>query len=188
MSMAGKFSRHSILFALSPIRQTWPAIASSTISVGSTSICRLPTSLGSMWATMNSSASATQIMLGQVGKLGTHMFYSTKDSPILQASISECVENVQQRFYGKDPHFPTGPSVLGRAVANYSADLKIQIGEYLWLRRRRNKYILPGTGVIGRGKVGGRFLGGVSGVQGGNNYNVMWRDGTIYESEDLMRP
>lgn len=125
---------------------------------------------------------------GTSWKVGNHMFYSTKDSPILQASISECVENVQQRFYGKDPHFPTGPSVLGRAVANYSADLKIQIGEYLWLRRRRNKYILPGTGVIGRGKVGGRFLGGVSGVQGGNNYNVMWRDGTIYESEDLMRP
>ena len=125
---------------------------------------------------------------GTSWKVATHMFYSTKDSPILQASISECVENVQKRFYGKDPHFPTGPSVLGRAVANCSIDLKIQIGEYLWLMRQRNKYILLGRGVIGRGKVGGRFLGGVSGVQGGNNYNVMWRDRTVYESEDLMRP
>lgn len=116
-------------------------------------------------------------------KVGNHMFYSTKDSPILQASISECVANVRQRFYGKDPHFPTGPSVLGRAVANHSLEARVQIGNYWWLKRRRNKYTLPGQGVIARGKVGGRYLGGVSGVSGGNNYNVMWREGTIYGSD-----
>ena len=113
-------------------------------------------------------------------KVGNHMFYSTENSPILQAAISECVENVKQRFYGKDPHFPTGPSVLGRAVANCSSEVKVQIGDYWWFKRRRNKYTLPGQGVIARGKVGGRYLGGVSKVPGGNNYNVMWRDGTIY--------
>ena len=118
-------------------------------------------------------------------KVATHLFYSTKDSPILQASIGECVENVRQRFYGKDPHFPTGPSVLGRAVANRSLGARVQIGNYWWLKRRRNKYTLPGQGVIARGKVGGRYLGGVSGVPGGNNYNVMWRERTIYSADDL---
>jgi hypothetical protein len=124
---------------------------------------------------------------GTSWKVGNHMFYSTKDSLILQASISECVANVQRRFYGKDPHFPTGPSVLGRAVANCSSEVRIQIGDYWWLKRRRNKYALPGQGVIARGKVGGRYLGGVSGVPKGNNYNVMWREKAIYGSDDLVQ-
>jgi mannosyltransferase OCH1-like enzyme len=119
-------------------------------------------------------------------RVSTSIFYSTKDSPILQASISECVANVRRRFYGKDPLFPTGPSVLGRAVADRSLEARVQIGDHWWLKRRHNKYSLPGRGVIARGKVGGRYLGGVSAVPGGNNYNVMWRERTIYGSDDLM--
>ena len=109
-------------------------------------------------------------------RVSNGMFYSTKDSPILQASISECVANVRRRFYGKDPLFPTGPSVLGRAVADRSLEAKVQIGDYWWLKRRRNKYTLPGQGVIARGKVGGRYLGDVSGIPGGNDYNVIWQE------------
>jgi mannosyltransferase OCH1-like enzyme len=119
-------------------------------------------------------------------RVSTGIFYSTKDSPILQASISECVANVRRRFYGKDPLVPTGPSVLGRAVADRSLEARVQIGDHWWLKRRRRKYTLPGLGVIARGKVGGRNLGGVSGVPGGNNYNEMWRERTIYGSDDLM--
>jgi mannosyltransferase OCH1-like enzyme len=119
-------------------------------------------------------------------KVANGMFYSTKDSPILQASISECVANVRRHYYGKDPLFPTGPSVLGRAVANRSLEARVQIGDYWWLKRRRNKYTLPDQGVVARCKVGGRYLGGVSGIPGGNNYNEMWRQGIIYDSDDLM--
>lgn len=117
-------------------------------------------------------------------KIGNHMFYATKDSPILEACIAECLENINQRFYGKDPHFPTGPSVLGRAVANHSLEAKIQIGDFWCLHGRHAKYTLPGQGVIGRGKVAGRNLGGISGVRGGNNYNVMWREGTVYQADN----
>jgi Glycosyltransferase sugar-binding region containing DXD motif len=117
-------------------------------------------------------------------KVANHMFYSTKDSPILQATISECVANVRRRFYGKDPHFPTGPSVLGRAVANRSFEASILIGDYWWLKRRRNKYTLPGQGVIARGKVGGHHLGGFSGVPGGNNHDLMWRERAFYGPDD----
>jgi mannosyltransferase OCH1-like enzyme len=119
-------------------------------------------------------------------RIANGMFYSIKDSPILQTCIFQCVTNVRRRFYGKDPLFPTGPSVLGRAVANRSFEARVQIGDHWWLKRRRNKYALPGQGVIARGKVGGRYLGGVSGVPGGNDYNVMWRERTIYGSDDLM--
>jgi mannosyltransferase OCH1-like enzyme len=119
-------------------------------------------------------------------KVSNGLFYSTKDSPILQACISECVANVRQRFYGKDPLFPTGPSVLGRAIANHSLEARVQIGDHWWLKRWRNKYTLSGQGVIARGKVGGRYLGGISGVPGGNNYNVLWRERTVYGSDDLI--
>lgn len=118
-------------------------------------------------------------------KVWNGMFYSTKDSPILQAGISECVANVQRHFYGKDPLFPTGPSVLGRAVANHSLELKVRLGDLWWHRRRRSTLTFQGEGVVARQKVGGRYLGGVSGVRGGNDYNVMWREGTIYGSDDF---
>ena len=120
-------------------------------------------------------------------RVSTGIFYSTKDSPILQACISECVANIRRRFYGKDPLFPTYDA-LGRAVANHSLEAKVQMGNQWWLKRRRNKYTLPGQGVIARGKVGGRHLGGVSGVSGGNNYNAMWRERTIYVTDDLDEP
>jgi mannosyltransferase OCH1-like enzyme len=119
-------------------------------------------------------------------RIANGIFYSTKNSPILQTCIFQCVANVRRRFYGKDPLFPTGPSVLGRAVANRSFEARVQIGDHWWLKRQRNKYTLPGQGVIARGKVGGLDLGGVSGVPGGNDYNVMWRERTIYGSDDLM--
>lgn len=119
-------------------------------------------------------------------KVWNGMFYSTKDSPILQASISECVENARRRFYGKDPLFPTGPSVLGRAVANHSLEVKVLLGDHWWHRRRRSTLTFRGQGVIAREKVGGRYLGGVSGVPGGNNYNVMWRERTIYGPDGLV--
>lgn len=114
-------------------------------------------------------------------KVGNHMFYSRAASPILDACIAECVENVQRRFYGKDPHYPTGPSVLGRALANFSFDATVLLGDFLWLSGRRAKYTLPGQpGFLARGKVCGRNLGGVSGVLGGNDYNAMWRERTVY--------
>jgi hypothetical protein len=119
-------------------------------------------------------------------RVSNGMFYSTKDSPILQACISECVANVQRRYYGKNPLFPTGPDLFGRAIANHSLDLKIQLGDHWWRNGRRRPLTLPGRGVIARTKAGGRQLGGVSGVPGGNNYNVMWGERTIYRSEELV--
>jgi hypothetical protein len=119
-------------------------------------------------------------------KVWNGIFYSPKDSPILQASISECVENVRRRFYGKDPLFPTGPSVLGRAVAKHSLELKVKLGDHWWHKRRRSTLTFRDQGVVAREKVGGRYLGGVSGIAGGNNYNVMWRERTVYGSDKLV--
>jgi hypothetical protein len=114
-------------------------------------------------------------------KVANNYYFAQAGSPILEDSIQQIVRHCELEYYGKDPHFPTGPSVLGRSVAKFGPDLNVKIGQYVWLQRRRNKYVLPGDGVVGRGKVGGKFQGGISGIPGGNNYNELWRNRDVYQ-------
>jgi hypothetical protein len=114
-------------------------------------------------------------------KVGIGFFFARAGSTILEDSICQILENCEHEYYGKDPHYPTGPSVFGRSIAKLAPELDVMIGQYYWLRRRRNKYVLPGYGVVGRGKVGGQSKGGVSGIPGGNNYNQLWRSRDVYQ-------
>ena len=114
-------------------------------------------------------------------KVATNFYFARAGSAILEDSIHQILENCDTEYYGKDPHYPTGPSVLGRSVAKLAPELNVMIGQYFWLRRRRNKYVLPGLGVVGRGKVGGKHSGGISGIPGGNNYNELWRARDVYQ-------
>ena len=116
-------------------------------------------------------------------KVGTHFFFSKPNNAVLQDSIQQCVKNALNKYYGWDPHFPTGPSVLGKSVSNFGSDLNILVGQYYWLRYRKNKYVLPNNQIIARHKRGGAYLGGQSGVAGGNNYNEMWLNRDIYSNE-----
>ena len=115
-------------------------------------------------------------------KVANNYFFACAESSIMDDSIQQILGNCKREYYGRDPHFPTGPSVLGRSVAKLAPELEVLIGQYFWLRRRPNKYVLPGYGVVGRGKVGGKQLGGVSGILGGNNYNELWRDRDVYQN------
>jgi hypothetical protein len=114
-------------------------------------------------------------------KVANNFFYGRAGCAILDDSIQQVVENCERQYYGKDPHFPTGPSVLGRSVAKLAPELEVVLGQYYWFRRRRNKYLSAERVVVGRGKVGGRNSGGVSGIPGGNNYNELWRDRDVYQ-------
>jgi hypothetical protein len=113
-------------------------------------------------------------------KVATNFFYSKSNNLVLKNSIEQCVENYKNRYFGSDPHFPTGPSVFGRAVSCFGPELDILIGQYFWFKYRKNKYVLPNNKVVARHKRGGAFLGGQSGVPGGNNYNEMWKNRDIY--------
>lgn len=114
-------------------------------------------------------------------KVANNYFFARAGSPILEDTIMQILGNCEREYYGRDPHFPTGPSVLGRSVAKLAPELEVLIGQYFWLRWRPNKYVLPGFGVVGRGKVGGKQLGGVSNIPGGNNYNELWRARQVYQ-------
>jgi len=114
-------------------------------------------------------------------KVGCGFYFARAGSIILDDCLRQIVKNCATEYYGRDPHYPTGPSVLGRAVANLAPELNVLIGQYWWFHRRRNKYVLPGNKVVGRGKVGGHSEGGVSGVVGGDNYNELWRTRDVYQ-------
>lgn len=113
-------------------------------------------------------------------RVANSFFYAKAGCPILEACISQVEHNVKTHHYGRDPLSPTGPTLFGRAVAQHGPSLDILIGQLWWLRWRRSKFTLPGIGVVGRGKVGGKHLGGQSGVAGGNNYNDLWNSRDIY--------
>ena len=113
-------------------------------------------------------------------KVCNNFFYSKPNNPILDYAIHEVVTNVNFMYYGHDPHFPTGPSVLGRAVAHAGLDLNLLVGEYWWFKYRKNKFVLPGNSVVARHKRGGAYKGGQSGVLGGNNYNEIWKARFVY--------
>lgn len=113
-------------------------------------------------------------------KVGTSFFYSKPNNLILSEAIEQIIANVRNKYYGYDPHFPTGPSVFGRAIAKYGTEVDLLIGQYWWFRYRKNKYVTPGGQVVARHKRGGANKGGFSGILGGNNYNEMWAAQTVY--------
>jgi mannosyltransferase OCH1-like enzyme len=113
-------------------------------------------------------------------KVSTSFFYSKPDNPILSEAIEQIVSNVRNKYYGHDPHFPTGPSVFGQAIAKHGTEADLLVGQYWWFKYRKNKYVLPGNKVVARHKRGGANKGGISGIQGGNNYNEMWAKRTVY--------
>ena len=121
-------------------------------------------------------------------KVANNYFFARQGSILMADCLEQILENCSREYYGKDPHFPTGPSVLGRAVAKLGPDLRILVGEYMWFAHRRNKYLMPHKRIVGRGKVGGRANGGVSNVPGGNNYNDLWHARTVYGPEGDALP
>ena len=113
-------------------------------------------------------------------KVGNSFFYSKPNNAILSEAIEQIVSNVRNKYYGHDPHFIGGPSVFGRAIAKYGTEIDLLVGQYWWLKYRNNKYVLPGNKVVARHKRGGANKGGISGIQGGNNYNEIWAKRTVY--------
>lgn len=120
-------------------------------------------------------------------KVSNSLYFSKANNPILIEAIEEIIHNGRTKFYGHDPHFIGGPSVFGRAIAKYGLEVDLMVGQYFWLKHRRNKFVLSNGNVVARHKRGGAFLGGVSGVPGGNNYNEIWRNRFVY-SEDAHQP
>lgn len=109
------------------------------------------------------------------------LVYSRPGSRALAEAIESVVRHCKTRWYGSNPLDPTGPNVLGKAVASAGRDLDVLVGDLIPLTpqytRKNLAYILPDGTIVALHKSG---AGGVSGLKFGNNYNHLWHQRQVY--------
>jgi mannosyltransferase OCH1-like enzyme len=114
----------------------------------------------------------------------TTVLYSQPDNPALVTAIQLIVRNCHERFYGITPLCPTGPTLLGQALAMNGPNADFVYGDFLELtpnHEQKNKaFVLPdGTILAWHKPSGGGDLAGL-GAAGVNNYNEMWARREVY--------
>lgn len=126
------------------------------------------------------------------------LFYANPEHRVIENAISQCIQNVKDKHYGIFSSCPTGPNVLGAAVASQrlERDHTQVFGQwYYWGSTVRPRgFYLPRFDRLGANPfpANNKALalwkpyaklehpGGESGVPGGNNYFDMWTKGQVY--------
>lgn len=114
----------------------------------------------------------------------TTILYSKPDNVALANAIDMIVENCQEEYYGITPLCPTGPTLLGRALASIGGNVNFVYGDYLELtpthEQKNRAFVLPDGTIMAWSKPsGGGDLTGV-GAKGVNNYNELWAKREVY--------
>ena len=116
----------------------------------------------------------------------TTVLYSQPNNSALVTAIELIVKNCHEQYYGITPLCPTGPTLLGEALAVNKGQSDFVYGDYLELtpthEQKNRAFILPDGTIMAWSKPsGGGDLTGV-GAKGVNNYNELWAARDIYES------
>ena len=116
----------------------------------------------------------------------TTVLYSQPDNSALQFAIDMIVDNCHEKYYGITPLCPTGPTLLGAALAANGGQTDFVYGDYLELtpthEQKNRAFILPDGTIMAWSKPsGGGDLTGV-GAKGVNNYNELWQARQVYET------
>lgn len=116
----------------------------------------------------------------------TTVLYSKPNNPALQIAIDLIVNNCKEKYYGITPLCPTGPTLLGQALAMNGGNADFIYGDYLELtpthQQKNRAFVLPDGTIFAWSKPsGGGDLTGV-GAKGVNNYNELWAARKVYES------
>ena len=116
----------------------------------------------------------------------TTVLYSQPDNLALTTAIQLIVKNCHERFYGITPLCPTGPTLLGQALAMNGPNPDFIYGDYLELtpthEQKNRAFVLPDGTIMAWSKPsGGGDLTGV-GAKGVNNYNELWAKRDVYAS------
>ena len=121
------------------------------------------------------------------------IIWSKPKNSILEIAISDIIRNCKEKWYGKNPLFPTGPVLFGEAIAKGSRNRRIMYGDLIcpkipftnkgvpFLKEIfRGKFVLPNGKTIGLLKKSpGGDLSRL-GAKGTNNYNHLWEKGEVY--------
>lgn len=114
----------------------------------------------------------------------TTVLYSQPDNEALQIAIKAIVANCKEEYYGITPLCPTGPTLLGRALAAHGGQADFVYGDYLELtpthEQKNRAFVLPDGTIMAWSKpsVGGDLTG--VGAKGVNNYNELWAARKVY--------
>ena len=114
------------------------------------------------------------------------MFYAEPGNPALKIAIEMVVRHVSDKYYGKTPLCPTGPSLWGRAICESvsQGNEKTLFGDCDELtphHLQKNKcFIAPNGQLLAECKptAGGDLTG--LGAHDTNNYNQFWHRGNVY--------
>lgn len=114
----------------------------------------------------------------------TTVLYSQPNNEALQAAIEMIVANCVEQYYGITPLCPTGPTLLGKALACNGSQADFVYGDYLELtpthEQKNRAFVLPDGTIMAWSKPsGGGDLTGV-GAKGVNNYNELWAQRAVY--------
>ena len=114
----------------------------------------------------------------------TTVLYSKPDNTALQFAIEMIVNNCKNKYYGITPLCPTGPSLLGAALAANGGETNFVYGDYLELtpthEQKNRAFVLPDGTIMAWSKPsGGGDLTGI-GAKGVNNYNELWAAKQVY--------
>jgi mannosyltransferase OCH1-like enzyme len=114
----------------------------------------------------------------------TTVLYSQPDNKALQIAIDTIVNNCKEEYYGITPLCPTGPTLLGKALAAHGGQSDFVYGDYLELtpthEQKNRAFVLPDGSIMAWSKPsGGGDLTGL-GAKGVNNYNELWAARKVY--------
>ena len=107
------------------------------------------------------------------------LFYSNIEHKILKDAVSQCVQNVSEKYYGGHALCPTGPNLFGSVIAKNNLPEK---NTYLIGSMRKQK---KPAGFYIDGKLFAKYKSnnlspGDSGIFGGNNYSKIWLERKLY--------
>lgn len=114
----------------------------------------------------------------------TTVLYSKPDNTALQFAIEMIVNNCKNKYYGITPLCPTGPSLLGAALAANGGETNFVYGDYLELtpthEQKNRAFVLPDGTIMAWSKPSG--VGDLTGIgaKGVNNYNELWAAKQVY--------
>ena len=109
--------------------------------------------------------------------------------PALARAVELSVRNIEQQIYGMSPLSPTGPSVLGQAVARHGDRMRMHLGDFIDLtpvhKRDNLAYVDEDGWIWAFAKDEGP---GVLWIDGTNHYGEMWHDRVVYSETPEASP
>jgi mannosyltransferase OCH1-like enzyme len=115
------------------------------------------------------------------------LIYATPKNNILQIAIEKVIENCKQKYYGVKNIDPTGPSLLGQAMAANGTNTQHIIGDILALtpthKITNRAFVLPDGNILAWAKPwlsNGPISLNSLGAEGTNDYKEMWSKRNIY--------